>query len=82
MATVLLKAVRSERVAAGLLLGAAILALILANTPPAGALLQVQATQVGIPAIGLDLSIGHWISDGLLAIFFFLIAIELKHELM
>lgn len=74
--------VRSERVAAGLLLGAAILGLILANTPPASALLHLQATHFGIPALGVDLSIGHWISDGLLAIFFFLIAIELKHELM
>ncbi len=27
------------------------------------------------------LSVGHWVTDGLLAIFFFLAAIELKHEL-
>ena len=28
------------------------------------------------------LSVGHWISDGLLAIFFFIVAVELKHELV
>ncbi|TPX04339.1 Na+/H+ antiporter NhaA [Schumannella luteola] len=29
----------------------------------------------------LDLSIGHWIADGLLALFFLVAAIELRHEL-
>ncbi|MCR2317543.1 Na+/H+ antiporter NhaA, partial [Salmonella enterica] len=29
----------------------------------------------------LDLSIAHWVSDGLLAIFFLVVAIELRHEL-
>lgn len=75
------KLVRSERVAAFLLLAAAILGLVLANTAPASALLGLQDAHLGIPAFGLDLSIGHWISDGLLAVFFFLIAIELRHEL-
>ena len=31
--------------------------------------------------LGLDSQLGHWVTDGLLAIFFFLAAIELKHEL-
>jgi NhaA family Na+:H+ antiporter len=31
---------------------------------------------------GLDLSARHWISDGLLAVFFFLVAVELKRELV
>jgi Na+:H+ antiporter, NhaA family len=35
-----------------------------------------------VPVIGLDLSVGHWISDGLLAIFFFIVAVELKRELV
>ncbi|WP_210506932.1 Na+/H+ antiporter NhaA [Naasia sp. SYSU D00057] len=71
---------RSERYAAALLLGAAALALLLANLPFGGALLGARDAHLPIPALGLDLSIGHWISDGLLAVFFFLVAIELRHE--
>lgn len=72
--------IRSERTAAGLLLGAAALGLLLANTAVGPALLDVQHAHLG--AGPLDLSVGHWISDGLLAIFFFIVAVELKHELV
>lgn len=72
---------RSERYAAFLLIGAAILGLVIANSPLVGAFGAAKAFHFGIPAIGIDLSIGHWITDGLLAIFFFIAAIELKHEL-
>jgi len=72
---------RSERYAAFLLIGAAGLGLILANTPWATALHAVRDLHPlsGVP--GLDLSLGHWVTDGLLAVFFFLAAIELRHEL-
>jgi NhaA family Na+:H+ antiporter len=72
--------IRSERTAAGLLLGAAALGLLLANTPAGPALLELQHAHLGGGVI--DLSVGHWISDGLLAIFFFIVAVELKHELV
>ena len=72
--------IRSERTAAGLLLGAAALGLLLANTPIGGALLDVQHAYVGSGP--LSLSVGHWVSDGLLAIFFFIVAVELKHEFL
>ncbi|KRC49598.1 sodium:proton antiporter [Leifsonia sp. Root227] len=72
--------IRSERTAAGLLLGAAALGLLLANTAAGPALLDLQHTYVGVG--GLRMSVGHWISDGLLAIFFFIVAVELKHELV
>lgn len=71
---------RSERNAAGFLLIAAALGLILANTGAGRLLLEAKESHLGVPALGLDLSIGHWISDGLLAIFFFIVAVELKHE--
>lgn len=73
---------RSERTAALLLLGAAVLGLTLANGPVAQALLAATSAHLGIPGTPFDLSISHWITDGLLAIFFFLAAIELKHELV
>ncbi|WP_297408585.1 Na+/H+ antiporter NhaA [Naasia sp.] len=72
---------RSERYAAGMLLGAAALALVLANLPLGPALLGLRDAPLPLPGTGLDLTVGHWISDGILAIFFFLIAVELRHEL-
>ena len=74
--------IRSERSSAALLLGAAALGLILANTALGPGLMAIQGAHLAVPALGLDLSVGHWISDGLLAIFFFIVAVELKHELI
>jgi NhaA family Na+:H+ antiporter len=72
---------RSERYSAALLLAAALLGLVAANSPVGGALLDAKDAHLRIPLVGLDLSVGHWISDGLLALFFFLVAVELKFEL-
>lgn len=73
---------RSDRVSASLMLAAAVLGLILANAPTGDALLGLRDTHLAIPAVGIDLSIGHWVTDGLLAIFFFIVATELRHELV
>ncbi|MEF2977830.1 Na+/H+ antiporter NhaA [Subtercola sp. YIM 133946] len=73
---------RSERNAAAILLVAAALGLILANTGAGAELLSINAAHIGFPAINLDLSVEHWTSDGLLAVFFFIVAVELKHELV
>ncbi len=72
---------RSERYAAFLLLGAAILGVILANSAFGPTIRGVRDQSLPIAWLGLDLSVGHWVTEGLLAIFFFLAAIELKHEL-
>ncbi|MEO7018253.1 MAG: Na+/H+ antiporter NhaA [Leifsonia sp.] len=72
--------IRSERTAAGLLLGAAALGLLLANTGVGPHLLEVQHAPLALGSV--KLSVGHWISDGLLAVFFFIVAVELKHELV
>jgi len=74
-------AFRSERFAAALLLTAAVLGLVLANSPIGPGLLAAIDTPGGLPG-GLDLSPRHWISDGLLAVFFFVVAVELKRELV
>jgi NhaA family Na+:H+ antiporter len=73
--------IRSERTAAGILLGAAVLGLVVANTPFGPVVQSVKDAQLGPAAIHLQLSVGDWISDGLLAVFFFIVAIELRHEL-
>ena len=75
---------RLESAAGALVLGAAILALIAANSPLAalyGALLDTTAAiQVGALVISKPLLL--WINDGLMAVFFFLIGLELKRELL
>ena len=73
--------IRSERVAAVLLLVAAGLGLLAANSPLGPALIALQDAHLAVPGTPLDLSVGHWISDGLLAVFFFVVAVELRHEL-
>ena len=78
---VIVTLLRSERVAALLLVAAAALGVGVANSPWGGVLFGVRDTHLDIPWLGLELSTGHWITDGLLAIFFFLAAIELRHEL-
>ena len=72
---------RSERFAAILLIAAAGLALVLANSPAGSVLVSIRDRQLPVPWLGVDLSVGGWVKDGLLAIFFFLAAIELRHEL-
>jgi len=72
---------RSARFPAVLLLVAAALGLVIANLPFGEGVLAVQHARVGMPGTPFDLSVGHWISDGLLAIFFFTVAVELQYEL-
>ncbi|MGB4777015.1 Na+/H+ antiporter NhaA, partial [Microbacterium sp.] len=71
---------RSARFPAILLLLAAVVGLALANSPLQGAAFAVADAHIGIPGV-IDLSVRHWISDGLLAVFFFVAAVELQFEL-
>ncbi|WP_374312140.1 Na+/H+ antiporter NhaA [Microbacterium sp.] len=71
---------RSARFPAIVLLGAAILALIIANSPLGPAAAGVKETYLGIPGV-FEMSVGHWVQDGLLAVFFFIVAVELQYEL-
>lgn len=69
---------RQETVGGILLLVATALALVAANSGSAYA--ELRDTVVGPASLHLDLTIGAWASDGLLALFFFLVGIELKRE--
>jgi NhaA family Na+:H+ antiporter len=75
-------ALRTETVGGMVLLAAAAVALIWANTPLRGLYESVRDFHFGIEALGLDLSVAHWTSDGLMAIFFFVAGAELKRELV
>ncbi|MFF7720883.1 Na+/H+ antiporter NhaA [Streptomyces luteogriseus] len=76
------RALRTETVGGLVLLAAAVVALVWANTPFSGAYTTIRDFHFGIPALGLDLSAGHWTSDGLLTVFFLVAGIELKRELV
>ncbi|KFG09902.1 MULTISPECIES: Na+/H+ antiporter NhaA [Streptomyces] len=76
------RALRTETVGGLVLLAAAVVALVWANTPWSGTYEEIRDFHFGLPAIGLDLSVGHWTSDGLLTIFFLVAGIELKRELV
>ncbi|MEU8877263.1 Na+/H+ antiporter NhaA [Streptomyces javensis] len=76
------RALRAETVGGLVLLAAAVVALVWANTPWSGAYEQIRDFHFGIPALGLDLSVEHWTADGLLTVFFLVAGIELKRELV
>ena len=69
---------RQETIGGILLIAAAALALVAANLGDTYA--DIRDTVVGPSALHLDLSVGTWAADGLLAIFFFVAGLELKRE--
>jgi len=71
---------RTETVGGALLVGAAVIALIWANSPWSGIYESLTELQVGPAAPHLDLTLAQWAGDGLLAIFFFVAGLELKRE--
>ena len=77
----LLDTLREERVGGALLLAGTVVALLWANIWP-DAYETVSETVVGPAALHLDLSLATWATDGLLAIFFFVVGLELKREIV
>ena len=71
---------RKETVGGALLLAGTVIALIWINSPAADSYMALRDFTVGPSALHLDLSLGTWAADGLLAIFFFVVGLELKRE--
>lgn len=74
------EALRTEAIGGGIMLAAALAALVWANTPLAGAYERVRGIVVGPAALHLDLSLQQWAADGLLTVFFLVAGIELRRE--
>lgn len=71
---------RRETLGGALLLVATVAAIVWANSPAGDAYAEVRDTVFGPASLHLDLSVGMWAADGLLAIFFFVAGLELKRE--
>jgi NhaA family Na+:H+ antiporter len=76
--------IRIQAAAGILLLFATLTALILANSPLSEPFLRFWETSIGFHIGSLDFSrsLRHWINDGLMTFFFFVVALELKRELL
>ncbi|MER8836048.1 Na+/H+ antiporter NhaA [Mesorhizobium sp. M0909] len=66
----------SEAAGGLILMAAAALALIVANSPLAEAYFSALHAYLG------PLSVSHWINDGLMAVFFLLVGLEIKREML
>jgi Na+:H+ antiporter, NhaA family len=72
---------RTETVGGIVLLAATAAALIWANSPVGGAYRELRKLTVGFAGAHLNLTVGQWATEGLLAVFFFVAGLELKREL-
>ena len=73
----------TEAGSAGLLLAATAIALVWANSPLSDSYQSLWSTDLSI-RIGsneLSLDLAHWVDDGLMAAFFFVIGLEIRREL-
>ncbi len=77
--SVIAEFLRLEAAAGLVLMAAAAVALVLANSPAAPMYHAALSAEIGLPPTSL--SVLHWINDGLMAIFFLLVGLEIKREL-
>ncbi|HJQ48367.1 MAG TPA: Na+/H+ antiporter NhaA [Amycolatopsis sp.] len=73
---------RTETTGGLILLAATAIALIWANSPLGDVYRTVRDFALGPHVLHLNLTIGDWAKDGLLALFFFVAGLELKRELV
>ena len=80
----LLKLMHDSRMGGALLIGSAVLSIFLVNSSFASTFHHLLESQLGI-SFGSNVfskSLHHWINDGLMAIFFFVVGLELKREII
>jgi len=76
--------IHRETTSGFLLMICAIVALIVANSPLSGAYMHLLHTEVGFNFGDIELkkTLHHWINDGLMALFFFVVGLEIKREIL
>ena len=75
---------RSEQIGGVILIICVILSLIIANSNLGAAFENLLSTKIGFSslAIPIEFSVSLWINDGLMAIFFLLVGLEIKREII
>lgn len=74
--------IHSEAVSGALLLAAAAVSLVWANSPWSASYFALReiTISVQIGSVSISENFQHWVNDGLMAIFFFVVALEIKRE--
>ncbi len=72
--------IQTEASSGLLLMGAAVLALVWANSPWAASYFALWKVEVPIGPI--QMTAHHWINDGMMALFFLLVGLEIKREIL
>ncbi|MEI5676043.1 MULTISPECIES: Na+/H+ antiporter NhaA [unclassified Nocardioides] len=75
--------IRTEAGSAGLLVVASLVALVWANSPWSDSYVDLWHTTVEITVGsmgGLSMDLHHWVNDGLMVVFFFVIGLEVRRE--
>ena len=73
---------KSDTLGGVIMLAAAALALVWANSPWAASYGAALSWSLGPATLGMSKSLGLWISDGLMAIFFLYVGLEIKREMV
>lgn len=84
LSTTFLSFLHSEASGGVILLICAILAVLIANSPWGESYEHALHTPIaiGLGAFSLEMGLLHWVNDGLMAIFFFLVGLEIKREFL
>ncbi len=74
---------RTEGAGGALLVAATVLALLWANSPWKGSYQSFWHTDIGLAVGSFDftLDLRHWVNDGLMTLFFFVVGLEMKREI-
>ncbi|MEI7442654.1 MAG: Na+/H+ antiporter NhaA [Actinomycetes bacterium] len=78
----IVRALREETTGGLLLIATSLLALVLANSPLSKYYESFTTFKFGPESLHLNLTVAQWAADFLLAVFFFVVGNELKHEMV
>lgn len=80
----LLEFLRTEVGGASLLLAVTVVALVWANSPWSSSYVDLWSTdlRLGVGDLAIEYDLGHWVNDGLMVLFFFVVGLEVRRELV